>query len=318
MLTRRILPVVLMLLLVTSVTSAQPAPELLVVVGWNVEGFERSDPATIAERIAAFEDVDLWGLSEVTDADDAEAYEIAAEIGENADYESIVGTTGNNILLVILYDAERFTLIDRLELREIQIGGRAPLVAHFLDAETGGEFLFMVNHLLRGNDTGRRQQAQRLNDWAEAQTLPVIAVGDYNFDWEVINGDADHDPGYDNMVADGVWEWVRPNVLVRTQCSALPAATTEDDCGFNSVLDFVFVSGVAQRWRAASEIIVFEGDFPDTDATSDHRPVLARFGLGVLVEEAPVVTRAMLLERIERLEAELAALRDLVEQLPEE
>jgi hypothetical protein len=34
-----------------------------------------------------------------------------------------------------------------------------------------------------------------LNGWARIQTLPVIAVGDYNFDWSVTNGEAGHERG---------------------------------------------------------------------------------------------------------------------------
>lgn len=40
-----------------------------------------------------------------------------------------------------------------------------------------------------------------LNEWAENQDLPVIAVGDYNFDWEVVGGDQDHDEGFDLLTA---------------------------------------------------------------------------------------------------------------------
>jgi hypothetical protein len=62
-------------------------------------------------------------------------------------------------------------------------------------------------------------------------------VGDYNFDWDV--GSGDHDPGYDELVAGGVFEWVRPDPLVSTQCSGF----------YDSVLDFVFVGGDARSGR---------------------------------------------------------------------
>jgi hypothetical protein len=45
--------------------------------------------------------------------------------------------------------------------------------------------------------------------------------------------DTVHDRGYDLLTAEGVFAWGRPPLLIRTQCS------------FDSVLDFVFVAGVA-------------------------------------------------------------------------
>jgi endonuclease/exonuclease/phosphatase family metal-dependent hydrolase len=286
---------------------AQNSPQIT-VIGWNVESGE-ADPVVIASRIADFQDVDIWGLSEV-ESRDAAAFEAAAEVGENANYERILGTTGGGDRLLILYDADRFEILNQMELSDINIGGgvRAPLVAHLRERQSVEELMVMVNHLYRGNASRRHQQAQMLNDWAEAQTVPVIAVGDYNFDWEVTGGDSDHDAGYDLLIADGVFEWVRPATLVRTQCSA-----QGDTCSFDSVLDFVFVSGEAQDWEATSEIIVVAGDFPDDRTTSDHRPLLAHFQ----IETTPVVTRQMLLDRITQLEQELADLKALVEQLPE-
>jgi len=74
---------------------------------------------------------------------------------------------------------------------DINVGGnvRAPLVAQLRLKPAGPEFLFMVNHLYRSNTEWRHEQARLLNAWARSQTLPVIAVGDYNFDWDVSNGD---------------------------------------------------------------------------------------------------------------------------------
>ena len=98
-----------------------------------------------------------------------------------------------------------------------------------------------------------------------SQTLPVIAVGDYNFDWEVGNGDAGvdrtRDDGFYLLTADGVFSWVRPGRLVRTQ-----------DNSFNSVLDFVFVAGDTWTCEVESEIIERPGDFSNDHQTSDHRP----------------------------------------------
>jgi hypothetical protein len=41
----------------------------------------------------------------------------------------------------------------------------------------------------------------------------------------------------------------------------------------DSMLDFSFVAGAAKNWKAECRAIVRDGDFPDDDKTSDHRPV---------------------------------------------
>jgi hypothetical protein len=108
-----------------------------------------------------------------------------------------------------------------------------------------------------------------LNDYAKSTGAAIVAVGDYNFDWEVVGGDNDHDAGYDNMTADHAFEWVRPATLIKTQC----------DPQFDSVLDFVFVAGDAKSWWGASEILEQQVDYCDWDAQggTDHRPVRATF-----------------------------------------
>lgn len=250
---------------------AQDAEEAITVGGWNI-GLDDAEINTIAARVAAIDGVDLWGFAEVSRASAARNLEQAAEQGERGDFAAVTGKSGDPIRLVALYDDTRFDLLDWYEIDAINTTGnaRAPLVLHLRDTTSGEEFLFMVNHLYRSRDAERIKQAQMLSDWAEQQTLPVIAVGDYNFDWEVKGGESDHDRGYDLMTADGVWKWVRPAQLVTTECSGWP-------CRFDSVLDFVFAAGPAQKWRAESEIVVAPGDFPDDKAKSDHRPVLARF-----------------------------------------
>lgn len=286
----------------------QADPNTIVVISWNLES-GGINANVVANRIGGFQDVDLWGFSEVG-AQDAEVFEAGAEVGENANYEGILGTTGAGDRLLIVYDADRFEKLGEEQLSDINLGGnvRAPLIGHFRERETGLEFLFMVNHLYRGNVSRRHEQARLLNEWAAGQTLPVIAVGDYNFDYDV--NTEDHDLGFDNITVNDVFRWVRPDVLVLTQCSATSSGT----CQFNSVLDFVFVSGSAQSWQSESVIIVEPGDLPDDSTTSDHRPVSGTFNTAA--QPTGTVTREMLLEQIEQLEAELAALRALVEQMP--
>jgi hypothetical protein len=211
----------------------------LTVMSWNVES-GGADAVTIAGQIAAFDDVDLWGLSEVNDDGDALLYENGAEVGENAVFAGVTGTTGGGDRLVALYDDDRFDLLGSGELEQINVGGhvRASLVLTLEETATDLQFIFMVNHLYRTDDDARRTQATLLNEWASNQPLPVIATGDYNFDWDVSTGA--HDLGYDLMVVGNVWQWIKPATLVTTQCSG-------DPCAFNSVLDFSSLPRVTPR-----------------------------------------------------------------------
>jgi hypothetical protein len=251
----------------------------LTVVGWNIES-GGSDVEAVADRIASFDGVDLWGLTEVESPAVAAILEVAAEQGENANFEHIVSRSGRSDRMAILYDADRFERTGQDELEYINLGGslRAPLLVNLRDRWSGQEFIFMVNHLFRGNDSDfqrRLDQAAMLNEWAIITPTPAIAVGDYNFDWDLRNGDTNHDQGYDFMTADDEWVWVRPAQLATTQCSGWP-------CRYNSVLDFVFVANGAREWTARSEIVIAPNDFPDNDTTPDHRPVIAWFDLPVV------------------------------------
>jgi endonuclease/exonuclease/phosphatase family metal-dependent hydrolase len=274
------------------------------VIGFNVES-GGANPAVVADLIEGRQGTDIWGFSEVQNAEWASLFEEASAEGESAEFRSILGSTGGADRLLIVYNADRLELVRNFELDEVNIGGhvRASLVAQFRVQTTGHEFLFMVNHLYRSREDRRHEQGRMLNEWARQEALPIVAVGDYNFDWEVEGGETDHDEGFDNLTANGVFTWVRPATLLKTQCSEQ----------YNSVLDFVFVAGDAQRWERSSEILEAQPIYcPDDDTTSDHRPVLATFNLSPGGEPS---LRDILLRRIRALEEELAALRALIEAM---
>ena len=221
---------------------AQPdaAGDPITVVGWNI-GLDDAAIGAIAERIGVFAGVDLWSIAEVNCTNAVSALEAAAEEEEVGDFGAVLGPSGGGMRLVALYDDTRFDLLEWFELTDINTTGnaRAPLVLHLRDTVSGAQFLFMVNHLYRSRDDERHTQAQMLREWAEGKTLPVIAVGDYNFDWEAEGGERAHDAGYDLTTEGGAWQWVRPASLVTSQCSGWP-------CRYDSVLDFVFTAGPAR------------------------------------------------------------------------
>lgn len=255
-----------------SLTTAALGAEL-VVGSFNLES-GGADIKRLAGQIATRPDVDIWGLSEVQE--EGWAREIAAQISDAAGtpFEAIIGTTGRSDRLAVVFDAERFTVKHVEEIHDLNIGGnvRAPLVVTFADRDSGATFAFMVNHLYRSSSKRRHQQADGLNAWAADIEVPLIAVGDYNFDWDSRGGELKHDMGYDLLTKDGRFSWVKPEQLVPTQCNPK----------FESVLDFVFVANEKEVLRPLeSEILFTSSNYcDDYEANSDHRPIVASFEIG--------------------------------------
>jgi len=254
-----------------STLSPEDDPNALTVVAWNVKSGE-ADPEVIADHMSELTGVDLWGLAEVNGPRDQAVFETAA--GSN--FTSVISQSGGGDRLLAIYDDDRFDLYCYDEVEQINTTGnaRAALALHLADAYTDQEFILLVNHLYRSRDQERHEQANLLNGWAGKQTLPIVAPGDYNLDWDVTKGCTEHDLGYDNLTENGVFHWVRPAEIVTTQCSGWP-------CRYESVLDFIFTAGDARYWRAESDIVVAAGDFPAAPDESDHRPVRAYLWPGV-------------------------------------
>ncbi len=243
--------------------------ERLRIIAWNVESGGASGQAT-AMVIGSTTGCDIWALSEVKSKKWAHLFREAAAYAEGASFEQILGTTGGGDRLLILYNSDRLEKEKHFELKEMMVGQqiRAPLVAQFQVKPNGRRFLFMVNHLCscRKKPSVRRQQARLLNEWAQGQTLPIIAAGDFNFQWDLQRGHFSHDTGYDNLTAEGVFQWIRPEPLLATHCNRQ----------YNTVLDYIFVSGPAKDWEAeAKTLLTYPSYCPDDKVKSNHRPVSA-------------------------------------------
>lgn len=256
-------------------SSAPTSTTKLVVIGFNTES-GGSDPDVVAsEVIADMRGESLWGFAEVEGTPAAEAYvAAAADPGGEEAWDHVLGTTGYEDRLVLAWDDARLSLESSEELSDINVGGtaRAPLVGRMRDRATDLEFLFVVNHLWRTDEPKRHEQAELLNAWGRAQSLPVVMVGDYNFDWDVQSGD--HDAGYDLLTDGGVFSWVKPDPLLSTQCSGF----------YDSVLDFVFVGGDARSWTADSDVLRPDDTYcagSHQETWSDHRPVRGTFEIPV-------------------------------------
>ncbi|MFT7631590.1 MAG: endonuclease/exonuclease/phosphatase family metal-dependent hydrolase, partial [Mariniblastus sp.] len=236
---------------------------------WNVES-DGADSKVIAEQLKEMnpdEHYDIFALTEVL-PQDLKVYQMA--LGSN--YQYAYSKSGSSDRLEILYNEDKFELVQFMELKEINILGRyrAPLIVHLRDRETKVEFQVMVNHLARGKAEIRQQQATMLVEWARDQTLPVFALGDYNFDY--VFSTRKGNEGFVNMMRDNIWKWIEPETLIDTNWYDNPREPDGIDDYPGSMLDFAFVAGPAKNWKATCKIIVRDGDFPDDKSTSDHRP----------------------------------------------
>lgn len=239
-------------------TAAVPgAAEPLRVISLNVEhGFKpEAELETVQKQVRGYGRAHLWGFSEVGEADWPTGLAAAAGSG----FDPILGSTSTDRLLIV-FDTDRVTRQESEELTDLQFGqgGRAPLVATFIDNLTGVTLKFMVNHLHCGDASKRLKQATGFNKWVRAQSLPVIASGDYNFDFDVPPKERKANAAYHAMLVYGAWVWVMPDVLVRSQCNRR----------FNSVMDFIFVSGsfrsALRSWRFSSGNLLIATETPQS------------------------------------------------------
>ena len=264
----------------------QPPVSDAAVIGGQLADLMR-DPATRAQIVA---------LSEV-EPKTALLYQSAIAEGLGAEVDFVTSASGgfqdcDSLMLVV--DARRFRIDDVIELHRYAgiktnftvtdpkssdygaVRARSPLIARIHDLSTARDFWFIVNHLARGEEDLRTDQGRALRQWAADRTEPVIAAGDFNFDYvfSTRRGNA----AFDAMLEGGVWEWLEPDPLVDSNWSEDPRAEVKGiDSYPGSILDFVFVANGAKTWKGTSDVVVRPGDFPDSDETSDHRPIIATF-----------------------------------------
>jgi endonuclease/exonuclease/phosphatase family metal-dependent hydrolase len=246
------------------------------VLAWNVQS-RGADAEVIAEQLKRMEPYHIYALSEVS-RKDLTRFTDAIGHRQSGLFHHVNSSTGGRALrLEIIFDTRRLQLIETREIfavRQTLVNDemwdhRSPLVAKFRDRETKQSFLVVLNHLARGDAELRTRQAKGLREWAEMIKLPVIAVGDYNFDYDFPT--AKGNAGFDEMLKGDVWKWVRPMKLIDTNWADHDEDGKDDYP--DSMLDFVFVSGAAKKWAAECRVITRRGDFPDDESTSDHRPV---------------------------------------------
>lgn len=261
-------------------STAATAAGTLAVVSFNVDSDDASDDF-IAAQLRKSEGIDIWGLSEVWQKQDwPETLRAGAEKGAKTEYGSVLGSTGDSNRMLILYRRDRLELLATEELLEARATERqaAPLAAHFRSG--GGPELMLVVVNFSEQAARRETQSATLGAWAAAQTLPVIAVGSFNFK---LDEDGDGDAEFDRLLVASGWSWLRPEPNIGTWCG---------DRG--RIADNVLLGGDARAWRADASVMYPQNNYcPDSVRSSDHRPVLARFAF----DEAAAVPDASMPER---------------------
>jgi hypothetical protein len=232
----------------------------LTVVGFNVESGDASDHV-ISLQLEKSVGVDLWGLVDVwNESGWPERLQKGAAAGEGVAFGTVLGQTGGDSRLQVLYREDRLDSLGTDEIVAAQVSERepAPLAVRFrLDG--GEDFWFLVVDL---SDTGRRRlvQARALADWAGRQSLPIVAAGTFRFG---VEPGRDEDPAMELLLASG-WRWAKPAQSIGTSCA-------DDD----RVEDFVFLAGSGTSWGDRSEVMYPQSNYcPDDGRTSNHRPVL--------------------------------------------
>lgn len=239
------------------------------VLAWNIES-NGANPDVIAKQLGEMDRYDIYGFSEVRAAGFPA---IKAALGKNYFYKFT--KSGFDDRLAFAINLQRFDVVDHYEFNTfkghmINPGNyRAPFVVELKDKTNGETFLVVLNHLARGKAEIRQEQALAIRMWAKAEGKPIIAIGDYNFDYVF-----DTDKGnraMDVFLEDGTFKWIRPVPMVDSNYYDEDKDGVDDF--IDSLLDFAFAAGEAKNWKMDCQVVVRDGDFPDDEQTSDHRPV---------------------------------------------
>lgn len=237
----------------------------LQMVSFNLESGD-AKIETLAEYMwNTHRPIDIWAFQEVEPRWESYIIDTLNNLGYGG-YKGVLGTTGRSDRLMIAYNTRALTLKDIEELHHINIYNRvrSPLAVTFKDTDSGKSLTIVNNHLYRSSSKGRLEQSHLLARWTKEQENAIIAIGDFNYDYNIVTGK--RDPGFDALMKGSSLEWIKPKQLVSTHCSPHP-----------TILDFVFTT---IRSPSTSEILFPQDEYcPDNKKQSDHRPVYASIRL---------------------------------------
>ncbi len=245
------------------------------VLHWNIES-SGNEPQVIAKQLNDLGAADLIALSEV---DQPQVYVESLSKRFIKRYSFLLGASGQfqnreNQRLFLAYNQNRFEAVSHLDMHKyeklkLNDGAHAsPFVVNLKDKVTNQEIVVVVCHFSLRNSDLRQTQALALRKWAKTIAKPVIAIGSFNFDYQIKKQTGN--TAFDEFTKDGIWKWSKPEKLVDT---CWLAGEDGKDRYPDTIVDFAFTSNFPNDWNSSSKIIVREGDFPDDDQTSDHRPI---------------------------------------------
>lgn len=268
-----------LLLLSVITVSASNAAETLKIISWNVET-EGSDAEIISKQLSAFPKSDAYLLQEVSGRGLAR-YASAIRETHGQDYKFFVSSFGGPHKLGVIIDQSKLTIRSFSELMshgEYQLNNyrfRSPLVID-LETKSGKQLKLVTVHLARGNAKFREEQANGLREWAADQTVPIVLAGDCNFDFDIPTKKGN--PAHDAFFEGDTWQLIEPVEWIDTNWDDRDGDGKDNYPG--STLDFAAHSSNGSAVAGTCEIIVRDGDFPDNDRTSDHRPLSVEIELG--------------------------------------
>jgi endonuclease/exonuclease/phosphatase family metal-dependent hydrolase len=220
-------------------------------------------------------------LQEV-DPDDIARYADAIRTKHGNFYRFFGSWTGGDDRLAMIFDSDRLKLSFEGELYNIgpievnDFRHRSPQLAVFQDRTNDKPILLVNVHLARGNAELRRMQALGLSQWAISSTGPALVIGDCNFDYNFVTETGND--AFEAVEKVGALTWAKPAKLVDTNW--YDGDRDGQDDYPDSCLDFAFYSKLPDGATVRSQVIVRDGDFPDDETTSDHRPLSVTFNWG--------------------------------------
>ncbi len=232
------------ILLLTWITGTGAYPALAQDNHFELIAYHVTDPAAseaLIRKIGTEKDTNFWVLTGNSSLLMTDKYRAAAETAQAAPFKAenrMTGTAG----FVVLYRADKFAVtgVTSPRLYRTGSGERSPFVLRLRERAVGREFLLAVNSFYAGNREKRHRQASKFKKWAETQPLPVIAAGDFQFEWNRETGRGDR--GFRRLTRDHILDWLRPENIAEI-------------CTGQAIQDFVFLGGGAQNWFASGRLL---------------------------------------------------------------
>lgn len=279
---------------------ARGAPETFDVATWNLDWFGDdgngpTDEALQLDRVrevVAASGLDLWALQEVVDAgafrrlvDGLPGWEglLADEPAVEGGAEWYEGFGDREQKVALLYRSEAVELLGaRVILTEKNraFAGRPPVEIRLRARTSTGtsEAIVVLIHAKAAPDEAswnrRRDAADALHAYLDDRwaTMPVWVLGDFNDDVDTSIRRGSPTP-YARFVEDGEWRFVTESLSRQGVSSTV---------GYDDVIDHHLVSDEVAGGYVTGSVEAFRVDewIPSyASTTTDHFPVLARYGL---------------------------------------